>query len=155
MTPFRKIDPVLLGERIPGMVEKVSAFPEVAAIWLFGSVARGRPRATSDVDIAVFTVPGARRRDPLRHMEYFGAASKALGTDRLDVVILNSAPVTLRHEVFRNGKLLFLRDAAALARFREASMREYEDTAPLRSSLREAYFRRIREHGFGRRPAHR
>jgi len=155
MDPLRKIDPVLLGERLPEMVERLSAFPEVAAIWLFGSVARGRPRATSDVDIAVFTVPGARRRDPLRQLEYVGAASKALGTDRLDVVILNSAPVTLRHEVFRHGKLLFQRDDAGLARFREASMREYEDTAPLRRSLREAYFRRIRENGFARRPAHR
>lgn len=145
-----------LSLRIPLLAKKLSAYPEIAAVYLFGSFARGNPRRGSDVDIAVFTkdIPSTRRRSRTR-AEFAAAASKTLGTDKVDVVILNQAPVVLRHEVFRDGKVLFVRDRGALSRFRVRSSREYLDTIPLRRTFEKAYFRKIREKGFGRQAAHR
>ena len=108
------------------------------------------------MDIAVFTKElSSPRRRSRSGDEYVAAASKTLGTDRIDVVVLNQAPVVLRHEVFRDGKLLFVRDRGGLSRFRVSSSREYLDTIPLRRTFEKAYFRRIREKGFGRQAAHR
>jgi predicted nucleotidyltransferase len=140
--------------RIPLLAKNLSIFPEVAAVYLFGSYARGNPRRGSDVDIAVFTreQSSSRRRSRPRS-EYVATASKILGTDKVDVVVLNQAPIVLRHEIFRDGKPLYVRDPVSLSRFRVSSSREYLDTIHLRHTFEKAYFRRIREKGFERQAA--
>jgi predicted nucleotidyltransferase len=135
---------------------RFSAFPEVVAVYLFGSAARGTRGKRSDVDIAVLTrAGGTSRRGSRSLVEYVQAACDALGTDDVDVVLLRRAPVVLRHEVFREGKLLLVRDPEALSRFRLESSREYLDTIPLRRTFEEAFFRRVRRNGFARQAAHR
>ena len=125
-------------------------------MYLFGSAARGTRGRRSDVDIAVLTrAGGTRRRGSRSLVEYVQAACDALGTDDVDVVLLRRAPIVLRHEVFREGKLLLVRDPEALSRFRLESSREYLDTIPLRRTFEEAYFRRVRRNGFARQAAHR
>jgi uncharacterized protein len=135
---------------------RFSAFPEVVAVYLFGSAARQTQGKRSDVDIAVLT--RARETSQRRSrslVEYVQAACDALGTDNVDVVLLHRAPIALRHEVFREGKPLLVRDPEALTRFRLESSREYLDTIPLRRTYEEAFFRRIRRNGFARQAAHR
>jgi predicted nucleotidyltransferase len=135
---------------------RFSAFPEVVAVYLFGSAARGTPGRRSDVDIAVLTrARGTSRRRSRSLVEYVQAACDALGTDDVDVVPLRRAPIAMRHEVFREGKPLLVRDPEALSRFRLESSREYLDTLPLRRTFEEAFFRRIRRSGFARQAAHR
>jgi predicted nucleotidyltransferase len=135
---------------------RFSAFPEVVAVYLFGSAARGTRGKRSDVDIAVLTRAGGTSRRGYRSLvEYVQAACDALGTDDVDVVLLRRAPIVLRHEVFREGKLLLVRDPEALSRFRLESSREYLDTIPLRRTFEEAFFRRVRRNGFARQAAHR
>jgi predicted nucleotidyltransferase len=135
---------------------RFSAFPEVVAVYLFGSAARGTRGKRSDVDIAVLTrARGTSHRRSRSLVEYVQAACDALGTDNVDVVLLDRAPIALRHEVFREGKPLLVRDREALTRFRMESSREYLDTLPLRRTFEEAFFRRVRRSGFARQAAHR
>jgi uncharacterized protein len=135
---------------------RFSAFPEVVAVYLFGSAARGTRGKRSDVDLAVLTRAGGTSRRRSRSLvEYVQAACDALGTDDVDVVLLRRAPIALRHEVFREGKPLLVRDPEALSRFRLESSREYLDTIPLRRTFEEAFFRRVRRNGFARQAAHR
>jgi predicted nucleotidyltransferase len=135
---------------------RFSAFPEVVAVYLFGSAARGTRGKRSDVDIAVLThARGTSCRRSRSLVEYVQAACDALGTDDVDVVLLRGAPIVLRHEVFREGKPLLVRDPEALARFRLESSREYLDTIPLRRTFEEAFFRRVRRNGFARQASHR
>jgi uncharacterized protein len=142
--------------RFSALGARFSAFPEVVAVYLFGSVARGTRGKRSDVDIAVLTrAGGTPRRRSRSLLEYVQAACDALGTDDVDVVLLRRAPISLRHEVFREGKPLLVRDREALSRFRLESSREYLDTIPLRRTFEEAFFRRIRRSGFARQAAHR
>ena len=135
---------------------RFSAFPEVVAVYLFGSAARGTRGKRSDVDIAVLTrAKGTSHRRSRSLVEYVQAACDALGTDNVDVVLLHRAPIALRHEVFREGKPLLVRDPGALFRFRLESSREYLDTLPLRRTFEEAFFRRVRRNGFARQAARR
>jgi len=125
-------------------------------VYLFGSAARGTRGRRSDVDIAVLTrAGGTSRRGSRSLVEYVQAACDALGTDNVDVVLLRRAPIALRHEVFREGKPLLVRDPEELTRFRLESSREYLDTIPLRRTFEEAFFRRVRRNGFARQAAHR
>ena len=140
--------------RFSALGARFSGFPEVVAVYLFGSAARGTRGKRSDVDIAVLTrARGATRRRSL--VEYVQAACDALGTDNVDVVLLDRAPIVLRHEVFREGKPLLVRDPEALLRFRLESSRVYLDTIPLRRIFEKAYFRRLRRNGFVRQAADR
>jgi len=147
-----------LESRLTALGKRFSAFPEVEAVYLFGSAARGARRKHSDIDIALLTRERKTRRSRRASgdlVQYVQAACDALGTDRVDVVLLRRAPVVLRHEVFREGKLLLASDPEALSRFRQESSREYLDTIPLRRMFEESYFRRIRRNGFGRQIFHR
>lgn len=142
--------------RLSALRTRLSAFPEVVAVYLFGSAARGTRGKRSDVDIAVLTrAEGTSRRRSRSLVEYVQAACDALGTDNVDVVLLHRAPIALRHEVFREGKPLLVRDPEALVRFRLESSRKYLDTIPLRRMFEEAYFRRVRRNGFARQASHR
>jgi predicted nucleotidyltransferase len=142
--------------RLSALGARYSAFPEVVAVYLFGSAARETRGKRSDVDIAVLTrAKGTSRRRSRSLVEYVQAACDALGTDNVDVVLLHRAPIALRHEVFREGKPLMVRDPEALSRFRLESSREYLDTIPLRRTFEEAFFRRVRRNGFARQAVHR
>ena len=110
-----------------------AAFPAVqglAAAYLFGSTARGEAQADSDLDLALlFSTPP----DATLEAQPFDAAealSRALGR-RVDVVVLNTAPVDLRMRVLRDGILLLQPDAAARIRFEVATRAEYFDLEPI------------------------
>lgn len=124
----------------------------VVAGMLFGSQASGQAGPLSDVDIAVWLDPGLSReqRSTLR-TELSLAAIKALGTDEVDVVVLNQAPPLLRHRALKGGSRLFERDPRARVRLETAALLDYFDTAPLRATLAAGRRRRIEEGRFGRR----
>jgi predicted nucleotidyltransferase len=87
---------------------------EILDAYLFGSAATGTAQAHSDVDVAVFL------REPRLAASAFGYAAdltaqlmRALGTNRVDVVILNEAPPLLYHRVLRDGVRILSRDLRA------------------------------------------
>jgi uncharacterized protein len=124
----------------------------VVAAMLIGSQARGTSGPLSDVDIAVWHDPGLdpRGRFDLQLSLVQGAGS-ALGTDEIDVVMLNQAPPLLRHRAIRDGKRLVERDRDERVRLETRAILEYLDTAPLRAELGRGVRRRMEEGRFGRR----
>ena len=94
----------------------VSTSSEVQAALLFGSHATGRARAESDVDVAVLlqAAPTSTNRKQLL-MSLAGALGKELGSDRLDLVLLNDAPPKLAFHVLKHGIVAFDRDSGVSA----------------------------------------
>ena len=123
----------------------------VVAAMLIGSRARGTPGPLSDVDIAVWHDEGLDPAGRLRlQLDLLGAASKALRTDEIDVVMLNQAPPLLRHRAIRDAKLLIDRDPVARVRLDARALLDYLDTKPLRAEMSRGLRKRIREGRFGR-----
>jgi predicted nucleotidyltransferase len=124
----------------------------VAAAYLFGSQARGSAGPLSDVDLAVWADPalGPDERLDLR-LELIGAAEQALGTDQLDLVILDDASPVLRHRAWRDGQVLVDRDPLTRVRQQARALVEYLDTQPLRDELDRGLRRRLADGSFGRR----
>ncbi|MBK1630111.1 DNA polymerase subunit beta [Thiohalocapsa halophila] len=103
---------------------------DLLCAYLFGSVARGEDRPDSDVDLAVLF-----RDDPPRtlaglHLDLADRLTGALGGRRVDLVVLNRAPVDLVHRVLRDGVLLLERDRSARIRFEVRARNEYFDLLP-------------------------
>lgn len=99
--------------------------------YIFGSYAKGKAKERSDLDIAVWV------KEPVDKLELITALGEAVRKE-VDVVILNTAPPLLRHQVMRYGKLLFCKDTRELVRFKVWTMKEYEDFR----WLQETYTRR-------------
>jgi uncharacterized protein len=126
--------------------------PGVVAASLIGSHATGKASSLSDVDLAVWLVPGISTGERSeRALELMGAASEVLGTDEIDLVVLNDASPLMRHRAMRDGIRLVERDRSARVRLEARALLDYLDTAPLRATLAEGVRRRIAEARFGRR----
>lgn len=132
-------------------LERLFAARPVRVAYLFGSQVTGRTHEESDVDVAVLLdaslTPDERFR---QRLDLVGELAELFGTDNVDVVILNEAPPLLAFEVLRGGVLLFERDRRERIEFQVRTMKEYEDTEPLRRILWEATERRIRAGTFGK-----
>ncbi len=123
----------------------------VVAATLIGSQARGTVGPLSDVDIAIWHDPALDPSGRLDlQLDLVRAASEAVSTDEVDVVMLNRAPPLLRHRAVRDGKLLVERDPASRVRFEARSLLDYLDTKPLRVERSRGLRKRIREDRFGR-----
>jgi predicted nucleotidyltransferase len=124
----------------------------VVAAMLIGSQARGTAGPLSDVDIAIWHYPAldSRGRLDLR-LSLAQDAGRALGTDEIDIVMLNRAPPLMRHRAIRDGKRLVERDYDERVRMETRAILDYLDTAPLRAELGRGVRRRIEEGRFGRR----
>ncbi len=126
--------------------------PGVAAAALIGSQARGTAGALSDVDVAVWLAPGldSTDRDELA-LQLSQAACAALGTDEIDLIVLNDSSPLMRHRAMRDGLRLVERDSVARIRLEARGLLDYLDTAPLRAMLAAGVDRRLSEGRFGRR----
>lgn len=111
-------------------VAVASAMPsEVAAVYLFGSQARGNPRPDSDVDLGLLYVnppPGTLLDQPFLLESELGAA---LGRP-VQCVVMNHAPPDLVHRILREQQLLLDRDPSLRVRFEVAARNRYFDVKP-------------------------
>jgi len=123
----------------------------VVAAMLFGSQALDSAGPLSDVDISVWADPGLDRaeRFDLR-LELIGAATVALRTEEVDLVVLNDAPPLLRHRALRDSVRLVDRDPRCRIRLETRAILDYLDTKPLREVLGAAALSRLSEGRFGR-----
>jgi uncharacterized protein len=136
---------------IEGLRAALSRRPEIREAYLFGSWARGEAQARSDVDVAVYVDEADLPATPFGYdAELSAELMAALATDRVDVVLLASAPPLLYHRVLRDGVRLLARD------LRETTVREgralsrYCDYVPQLAKIDAAASRRLRLGGFGR-----
>ncbi len=109
--------------------------PDVLAVYLYGSQARGTASPKSDIDLGVLLrgAPPSALGGVARDLE--DAVERAVRVP-VEVVVLNRAAADLTHRVLRDGILLLDRDRAARIRFEVQARNEYFDLAPLRRLYR-------------------
>jgi predicted nucleotidyltransferase len=117
-----------IAARLRGLLEPR---PEILEVYIFGSRARGEGRSHSDLDVAVFIdeteVDGGG-------FGYHAALTTDLmagvGSNDVDVVILNQAPPLLYHRVMRDGIRIFSRHPAATTTREAMALSRYFDFLP-------------------------
>ena len=104
---------------------------EILDAYLFGSRARGDAGALSDIDVAVYIDEDLAEPGPYGYdAELITDLMSELGTNDIDVVLLNRAPPLLYHRVLRDGKLLVTRDLKATTTRAGYALSRYFDFLP-------------------------
>jgi len=138
-----------MDERLLSLREYLASQPDVVAVYVFGSVAQGRARPQSDVDIAVLLAADLDEETRFdRRLRLGGEVERIIGC-LTDLVVLNDAPPLLQHQVLKHGRLIFERDRAARVEFEVRAGQIYADLKPMHDFFAAALFKEIREVGLG------
>jgi predicted nucleotidyltransferase len=125
--------------------------PEVISAYLFGSQAKGTATAASDVDIALLLDPAFDLETHFAYRLEQIVALESVCRRPVDVVILNQAPLVLRNQVLKYGRLIYEGDHRQRVAFEVRSRFEYYDFKPVLDLLHSTLLRQIQEVGLAGR----
>lgn len=137
--------------RLKAVVPKVLAKYPVEIAYLHGSVARGTPLPTSDVDIALVLseLPPPYERLKLE-LAIQAALEDACQLRNLDVRTINYAPIMVQGPIVQEGILLYSRDKARRVAFEVLTRSKYFDYRPTAERMQQAFLDHIRREGLSR-----
>ena len=117
--------PVAMSRPLEELLQHAQADPDILAVLLFGSVARGEHTATSDVDVCL--VLQAQQYSPLA----LSRKKLAYRQDTLDVHVFQQLPLYIRRRVFKDGQVLWVKDTDTLYALACRTAQAFEDFKPL------------------------
>lgn len=134
--------------RVKANVAVVLAKYPVEIAYLYGSVARGCPLPSSDVDIALVLAesPAAYERLILE-LDVQAALEDACRLSGLDVRTINHAPLTAQGRIIQEGVLLYERDKDRRVAFEALTRRKYFDYRPTAERMQRAFLDHVRRKG--------
>ena len=108
-----------------GLLAQAERDPDVLAVILFGSQARGDAGQGSDVDVCVVLEAGVPSGIDASHkrLDYLTARD-------LDMKIFQQLPLYIRSRVLKEGRVLFVRDEDRLYELAYRTVRAFEDFRP-------------------------
>jgi hypothetical protein len=117
--------------RFQHLLAALEADSAIAAVYLSGSHAKGTATRLSDIGIALLLHSSVdeSRYFALR-LEYLSRVMEMLRTERVEVVVLNSAPLHLAYEIVSRGTLLLDRNPRYRAAFEADSVGRFLDFKP-------------------------
>lgn len=130
-------------ERILTCLKK---YPAILA-YIFGSETKGRSGPLSDIDIAVLVDKSLNKSELFDLRLRLSNKLSAITNKRVDLVILNNAPVQLAFEVIKNGKLICRTDNSIKVDFEHMILSKYLDRRYYDKRHTEIALRKIAEKG--------
>jgi len=110
-------------ERIDLLKDFFIREPNVVFVYLFGGLAKARPDPLSDVDLAVYI----RDLKKLDYLKLFGGIHGVLGTGEIDLVILNTAPISFAGRVLKDRRILVDKNPFLRHKYESLTLRKYFD----------------------------
>jgi len=120
-------------ERLPANI--LSRIPEVKSVlvqddnvifaYIFGGLAEGKVKPLSDIDISVYL----RNIDNLSEykLRLFDKLTDVLGTGELDIVILNTAPISITGRILQNKQILIDKEPPVRHAYESLTLRKFFD----------------------------
>ena len=118
-------------------------FPEVAAIYLFGSHATAEERPESDVDLALL-FPRETKSPTNLALDGCRQALEDISKKSVDLIDLGSANTVFQHEIIQEGRILYQRSANAVDRFEMLVMSMYQKLNEERAEILQEVFQKGR-----------
>jgi len=104
----------------------------VSIVYLFGSRAIGRTSRLSDVDIGIVLKKSPYEEDTraLYHSLY-EIFTEIYPASKLDIVLLQTAPLSLQYSAIKEGKIIFEEDSKSTADYENRVINQYLDFRPV------------------------
>ena len=110
------------------VIDYLDKKPDIDAVYLFGSGARGNMREKSDIDLAVLFSAGAGNKLARFDLLLTMAMDLEAKTRRhVDVVDIREVPLVLQHQVLKHGKCVIEKNSRNRILFEVDSRRRYFD----------------------------
>jgi predicted nucleotidyltransferase len=111
--------------RIPEAEKVLAEDDNILFGYLFGGLASGNPKPLSDIDIAVYL----RKIDNLAEYKFdlFRRITDAFGSNEIDLVILNTAPVSIAGRILQNKRILADKKPFLRNDFESITLRKFFD----------------------------
>ena len=138
-----KLEPVPADilSRIQDVQELLEREDKVIFAYLFGGMALGRITPLSDVDIAIYL---ANKTDfSTYELELFVKLTEVLGTSELDLIVLNTSPLSLAGRILQNKQILVDKVPHQRYEYESLTLRKFFDFRIKEDAL----FRRRYGHG--------
>ncbi len=113
-------------------------YPDIRAVYLFGSAAAGHARADSDIDLAVIPADASVKNEKLDIL----AKLAAHGYCNVDLVFIDDNDLVLAYEAIRQNKLIYAVSDFDRGTTYSNIVRKYLDFEFFLRAQREAYKRR-------------
>ena len=130
-------------QRLKSCAPEVLAQYPVEIAYLHGSVARGCPLPTSDVDIALVLT----ELPPPYELKIQAALEDACGLTNMDVRAINDAPLMVQGSIIQEGTLLYSRDKERRITFEILIRKKYFDYRPTATRMQQAFLEHIHQKG--------
>ena len=124
---------------IEPLIEVFRQFPEIRAVYVFGSAATGKRRPDSDLDLAVLAGDESFQR---RKLDVLTELTRQ-GFDNIDLVFLNTADTVTQYEAVRLNKLIYSTADFDRGSYYSKIVRLYLDFLPYLEVQRKAYKQRL------------
>jgi hypothetical protein len=124
MQKFERLPADILS-RLPRASEVLLEDRNVVFAYLFGGLASGSVKPLSDVDLAVFVRETANLAE--YKLDLFDRLAGALGTDELDLVVLNAAPTSLAGRILGNRRVLVDKEPFRRHAYESLTLRKFFD----------------------------
>ncbi len=135
-------------ELITRLAKLLEPRKEVLEAYLFGSQASGRVRKHSDIDVAVYIDEALADNGGWGYTATLMTELMAgLGTNDIDLLVLNGAPPVLCHRVLRDGVRLLSRDLRATTTREGQALSRYCDFVPQLAKMEAARHSAVRSEG--------
>ena len=113
-------------------IDEVKAFigrqERVRVAYLFGSYAKDKAGPLSDFDIAVLLDGCLDKQESFDlRLRLINAISSMLKTDKVDVVVMNNAPLLLNYNIISEGRILDSKDELERVMFETYILSRYLD----------------------------
>jgi predicted nucleotidyltransferase len=115
-----------------------ASYPDIEAVYLFGSTSTGRTHAESDLDLAVVLRPDAQSFPKLDILAKLAQA----GFCNVDLVTLDTDDIVLKYEAVRQNRLIYRADDFDRGAFFSKIIRQFWDFRPFLEVQRRAYKQR-------------
>ena len=119
------------GKLLARLTSALKGREEILEAYLFGSHARGQAQPHSDIDVAVYIDEALADDGAWGYQAQLTTdLMVVLGTNHVDVVVLNRASILLYHRVLRDGVRLLSRDLQATTIRAGQALSRYFDFLP-------------------------
>lgn len=116
--------------------ELFNTLPQVQTVFLFGSYGTEYQTPQSDIDFAIYFSENVTVAE---EAALLNKLSIAMGTDRVDLVNLNKAPLILQFTVIAEGKIIYERDYNTTCDYHDYAITLNKFYLDYDQSFREAY----------------